>query len=154
MVRDLYGDTWVYIDPPPRQPEQDELDYQRYTKRYEQPILVKKETLTKYTSFFDEKNLFGPTAQFRIVRRRQLADKLRNSPNVKYVLDLTPPAEGDDAVYLTQELCCSEGVRLWYQASDIWRVSKILVGGKEEYTSVRRHSSVSIYEDIKDMYSS
>lgn len=41
-----------------------------------------------------------------------------------------------DAVFLTTELCCSEGVRLWYQANDIWNVAKTLVKGAEEYSSV------------------
>lgn len=41
-----------------------------------------------------------------------------------------------DAVFLTTELCCSEGVRLWYQSNAIWSVSKTLVKGAEEYSSV------------------
>ena len=41
-----------------------------------------------------------------------------------------------DAVFLTTELCCSEGVRLWYQSNQIWSVSKTLVEGAEEYSSV------------------
>ena len=42
---------------------------------------------------------------------------------------------------MTTEMCCSENVRLWYQAGDIWKVSKGLVGGAEEYTSVADRSS-------------
>lgn len=41
-----------------------------------------------------------------------------------------------EAVFLTTELCCSEGVRLWYQSNTIWNVSKTLVKGEEEYSSV------------------
>ena len=41
-----------------------------------------------------------------------------------------------DAVFLTTELCCSEGVRLWYQSNQIWNVSKALVKGNEEFFSV------------------
>lgn len=40
-----------------------------------------------------------------------------------------------DAVFLTTELCCSEGVRLWYQSSQIWNTSKTLVKGEDEYSS-------------------
>lgn len=150
LVYDSEGDTWIFIDPPPRQPEQDEMDYARYIKRSESPMLVRKEDLLKHSSpdstvDFDFETLFGPSAQFRITRRRKLTAKLRDSPNIKYVIDLTPPAEGDDAVYLTTELCCSEGVRLWYQAREIWNVSNILVGGNEEYTSVERANSASSY---------
>jgi len=155
FVRDPTGDTWVYIDPPPKQPEQDQLDYARYTRRYKSPMLVKKATLLKHctpdpTVEFNFETLFGPSAQFRTVRRRDLTNKLRDSPDLKYVVDLTPPAEGDDAVYLTTELCCSEGVRLWYQASDIWSVSKNLVGGNEEYTSERRSNFASSKKVIKE----
>lgn len=159
LVRDPTGDTWVFIDPPPKQPEQDQLDYARYTRRYESPILVKKAVLLKHctpdpTVEFNFQTLFGPSAQFRAIRRRKLSDKLRDSPNVKYVIDLTPPTEGDDAVYLTTELCCSEGVRLWYRASEIWSVSETLVGGNEEYTSVRRPSSALIEKAMKGEYNS
>lgn len=159
FMRDPTGDTWVYIDPPPKQPEQDHFDYARYTRRYETPMLVRKATLLKHctpdpTVEFNLETLFGPSAQFRTIRRRKLSDKLRDSPNVKYVIDLTPPTEGDDAVYLTTELCCSEGVRLWYQASDIWSVSRSLVGGNEEYTSMRRPNSAPIEKAIKEVYNS
>ena len=180
IVHDSQGDTLIYIDPPQIQPEQDEHEYERYTKRYETPMLMKKDTLTKYSPGLAK--LFGPTQQYRFLRRRKLANKLPS--NVKYVIDLTPPSEGEgrhlfsskfpiasrrasnernalfltpqdclifripryknhanceicaDAVFLTTELCCSEGVRLWHQSNEIWNVSKTLVKGAEEYSSV------------------
>ena len=132
LVHDLQGDTFVYIDAPQRQPEQDQLDYERYIKRYENPMLMQREILTKYSPGLAK--LFGPTQQYRVLRRRKLANKLPN--NVKYVIDLTPPSEGEDAVFLTTELCCSEGVRLWYQSNHIWNVSKTLVKGEEEFSSL------------------
>ena len=132
IVYDPMGDTLIYIDPPQRQPEQDEYDYEHYIKRYAFPMLMKKHTLTRYSPGLAE--FFGPSEQFRFLRRRKLANKL--PANVKYVIDLTPPCEGDDAVFLTTELCCSEGVRLWSQSSQIWNVSKTLVEGAEEYSSV------------------
>lgn len=141
LVGDPHADTWVFIDPPQKQPEQDQHDYQHYVKRYQAPISMKKETLVKYSPFLAK--AFAPTAQFRINRRRKLVKELADNPNIKYVIDLTPPTEGEEAVYLTTELCCSEGVRLWYQASEIWKVSKILAGGEEEYTSVRLQKVVS-----------
>lgn len=91
IVHDSEGDTLIYIDAPQRQPEQDEHDYQRYIKRYEDPILLQKDTLTKYSPGLAK--LFGPTQQFRFLRRRKLANKLPS--NVKYVIDLTPPSEGE-----------------------------------------------------------
>ena len=91
IVHDSQGDTLIYIDAPQKQPEQDEYEYKRYIKRYESPIRMQKDTLTKYSPGLAK--LFGPTQQYRVVRRRKLANKLPN--NVKYVLDLTPPSEGE-----------------------------------------------------------
>lgn len=91
IVYDSQGDTLIYIDAPSRQPEQDELDYERYIKRYQAPILMQKNTLTKYSPGLAQ--LFGPTQQYRFFRRRKLANKLPS--NVKYVVDLTPPSEGE-----------------------------------------------------------
>ena len=135
VVRDPQADTWVFIDPPQKQPEQDQQDYEHYVKRYEAPIAMRKDTLVKYSQVIEK--MFHPTAQHKVTRRRNVVKQLRNSPNIKYVIDLTPPTEGEEAVYLTTELCCSEGVRLWYQAREIWMVLKILVGGEEEYTSIK-----------------
>lgn len=132
IVYDPMGDTLIYIDPPQRQPEQDEHDYEHYIKRYTFPIRMKKHNLTRYSPGLAK--LFGPTQQYRFLRRRKLANKL--PANIKYVIDLTPPSEGEDAVFLTTELCCSEGVRLWFQSNQIWNVSKKLVEGAEEDSSV------------------
>ena len=131
---DPEGDTWIFIDAAPQQPEQDQLDYEHYVERCATPFRLKKETLMKLNSPVIN-NAFGPTAQFRLLRRRRLVDKLPEG--IKYVLDLTPPSEGEDAVWLISSLSCSEGVRLWYRSEKIWAVSPQLVGGAEEYTSVR-----------------
>lgn len=91
IVHDSQGDTLIYIDAPQKQPEQDDYEYKRYIKRYENPIRMQKDTLTRYSPGLA--NLFGPTQQYKVIRRRKLANKLPN--NVKYVLDLTPPSEGE-----------------------------------------------------------
>lgn len=127
---DPHGDTYVYLDPPTQQPEQDDVTYSHYTERYKSPMLMKKQTLLSFNSPFFEQ-MFGPTNQFRILRRRGLVGNLPE--HVKHVIDLTPPAEGDDAVYLMTELYCSEGVRKWFLANQRWKVSKNLIGGEDEY---------------------
>ena len=91
IVHDSQGDTLIFIDAPQKQPEQDEFEYKRYIKRYENPLRMQKDTLTKYSPGLAK--LFGPTQQYRVIRRRKLANKLPN--NVRYVLDLTPPSEGE-----------------------------------------------------------
>ena len=144
MLNDPKGDTYVFIDPPAQQPEQDSCSYQRYRERYTNPLCMKKERFMTLDSPFFE-TAFGPSAQFRTLRRRGLVGRLPDT--IKYVLDLTPPTEGEDAVYLTTELCCSEGVRKWYQAGQRWNVSRMLVGGQEEYVApfrVRKNSSQNV----------
>lgn len=125
------GDTWIFIDPPAKQPEQNRLDYDEYRRKFEQPYQMDSARLSQASPFFRDR--LAPSAQYRTLRRRRLVGQL--PPHIKYVLDLTPPSEGDDAVYLTASLCCPEGVRFWYQAGDIWQISDSLVGGQEEYHS-------------------
>lgn len=126
------GDTWVFIDAAPKQPEQDQLDYEHYAKRCSTPIRLNKTTLMRLNSPVIN-DAFGPTSQYRVVRRRKLFGKIPEG--IKNVIDLTPPTEGDDAVWLISSLSCSEGVRLWYHSQQILTVPPELVAGQEEYTS-------------------
>lgn len=127
---DPAGDTYIYIDPPAQHPERDNHFYKRYIQRYKQPLLMQSRKLLALGSPFFA-SAFLPGAQFRTLRRRLLVGKL--PAQVKFAIDLTPPIEGEKAVYLTTELCCPAGVRQWSQASQRWGVSKALVGGEEEY---------------------
>jgi hypothetical protein len=64
---------------------------------------------------------------------------------IKYVIDMTPPEEGDDALQITADLSCSAGIRKWHTASSRLNVSKALVGGKDETTTIpRKRDSVSL----------
>ena len=138
-VHDIDGDTYVFIDPPSKQPEQSAQSYEQYKHRYSKPFLMKREKLCRASGVFKEK-LASPDYHFRTLRRHGLVGKLPE--HVKYVLDLTPPTEDEDAVYLTASLCCSEGIRYWYQAGDLWNISDRLVGGRDEYTTLQwPHSS-------------
>ena len=130
-INDQQGDTFIFIDPSNKQPEQTEEGYAAYCSRYLNPIRMQSQKLKRASPAFEE--MLQPTEQFRTIRRRHLVGKL--PPGVKYVLDLTPPTEGEDAVYLTASLSCSEGVRFWHQACEIWNVSNRLVGGSEEWSS-------------------
>lgn len=83
--------------------------------------------------------LFSPTKQFRTLRKKHinLANKLPSG--IKYVLDLTPPDEGDEAVDLTANLSCSYGICQWYSAFERLKVSESLVSGKDEFIESSRH---------------
>lgn len=76
------------------------------------------------------KEHFGSTKQFRVQARKKLRNRL--PPGIKYVIDLTPPDEGDEAVNLTTDLSCSLGVRQWYSSEARLRIPSTLVGGKDE----------------------
>jgi len=54
-------------------------------------------------------------------------------PNgISYVLDLTPPDEGDEAVDLISDLSCSIGIRNWYSSIKRCGVHRKLVGGRDD----------------------
>lgn len=132
MLNDPNGDTYVFIDPPAQQPEQDNYSYLRYCERYKNPLrMQKKKIMLLGCSFFND--AFRPDAQRSVTRRRGLVNRLPKP--IKYVLDLTPRTEGEFVAYLTAELCCPEGVRKWYQAGERWNVSRMLIGGQEEYAA-------------------
>lgn len=74
--------------------------------------------------------LLSPTSQYRTIRRKKLVGRLPTG--IHYVLDLTPPDEGDSAVELTSELSCSLGIRYWYRSEQLCDVPNYLVGGEDE----------------------
>ena len=130
---DPEGDTLIYIDAAQQQPEQNPLDYEAYVERCRAPCRMQKETVMKLNSPVIN-SAFEPGAQYRVLRRRRLVNKL--PLGIKYVLDLTAPGEGDDAAFLLSALSCSKRLRLWHRSKKIWSTSAQLVGGEEEYISV------------------
>ncbi|KAL9584015.1 MAG: hypothetical protein Q9212_002376 [Teloschistes hypoglaucus] len=128
---DYLGDTWVFIDPPSQQPEQTPYMHRVYVDRYQKPLLIASVTLKAVHSDHLDK-LLNPTSQHRIIRRRGLVGKLPDS--IKYVIDLTPPAEGNEAAHLMTQLCCVEGVLHWSEAQARWDVPGMLVAGQDEFT--------------------
>lgn len=103
------GDTLVYVN----YPEMGTLFSSNDLEVLNQPHRVHSGRLLA-TGSEKLKKLFEPTYQFRILRRLKLVKRLPEG--IKYVLDLTPPEEGDEAVELTANLSCSYGVRMWYTA--------------------------------------
>ncbi|KAL8672773.1 MAG: hypothetical protein Q9168_002767 [Polycauliona sp. 1 TL-2023] len=129
-TEDYVGDTFIYIDPPAKQPEQTDRMHSRYVQRYQRPLVTHSTILRAlHSPFFDK--LLGPTAQFRTIRRRHLNGPLPE--RIKYVIDLTPPSEGENAAWLMTELCCVDGIRNWQQSTARWDCSTTLVGGKDEF---------------------
>ena len=125
------GDTYVFMDPPSQQPEQDDASYQHYCDRFAFPMVMKSTTLFALQSPFFDKAL-GPMSQYRVQRRRGLAGKL--PCRIKYILDLTPSTDGEDAVHLVTEMCCPESVRKWKIAGMLWPISQTVIGGREHFS--------------------
>ena len=93
--------------------------------------LVHSEKLLATGSKFFEMQL-KDSRQQRVRKRTGFHNGLPEG--IKYILDLTPPDEGDAAVDLTSELSCSVGIRNWYSAEFRCGVSHSIVGGKDEVT--------------------
>lgn len=122
------GDTLVYIDPAP-QSEPEGTSPSTASKSYTAPHRVRSQSLLATGSEF-LKRMFEPRYQTRVLRRRGLTGNLPKG--IKYVLDLTPPSEGDDAVIFMTELSCPMGVRTWAQSQQRWHLPLSCVGGQEE----------------------
>ena len=150
-VNDPDGDTYIYIDPPPKQPEQDCTSYSIYRSQAELPMVMKSLTLLSLNSSIISKAM-GPTEQHRVMRRRGLVGRLPS--HIKFVIDLTPATEGDNAAHLLSELYCPDGVRKWFIAAKLWNISKTLIGGQDECAvkiSNSDHSSESLDDKIKQV---
>ena len=88
------------------------------------------------SAVFDE--MLGPTNQFRVQRRRKLVNKLPE--DVKYVLDLTPPTEGDDLVFQMTEISLTPGIMRWWTSYLMHEVDRALVIGHDDVCCCKRSS--------------
>ncbi|KAI9797139.1 MAG: hypothetical protein M1833_005654 [Piccolia ochrophora] len=135
------GDTLVYIDPPSNASR-------LFAERYATPLRVHSQKLLQTGSVFFKEQL-NPTKQFRTSRRRKC---LPLPPGVKYVVDLTPPQEGDSAVELISDLSCPLGIREWFRTSSRWAAANKLVEGEKwgEWQDVTNRPDVILQEAIRD----
>ncbi|KAM0524490.1 hypothetical protein ACHAPE_000584 [Trichoderma viride] len=126
------GDTLVFIDYPEikrRYSEQTDCYGIKYSS---QTFRVHSEKLlaTGSTKFIE---MLNPTYQFRIQRRKKLTKSLPEG--IKYVLDLTPPSEGDDLVFQMTQLSLTPGIIKWWAANDLHKVTSWLVTGHDDICS-------------------
>ncbi|TFB03811.1 hypothetical protein CCMA1212_004395 [Trichoderma ghanense] len=131
------GDTLVFVDFP-----NVSLRRSRQTDCYGVPYSSQKlrvhsqKLLATGSAKFAE--MLSPTYQFRIKRRKKLTKDLPEG--VKYVLDLTPPSEGDDLVSQMTQLSLTPGIIKWWAASGLHKVSNWLVSGHDDVcTCGRQH---------------
>lgn len=82
-----------------------------------------------------------PEKQTRILRRLRLTpDKLPSG--IVFVLDLTPPSEGDESASLLAMLSLPLSVRAWWQSRDRLKVMGSLVSGHDD--NCPEHKSVPV----------
>ncbi|EHK22165.1 uncharacterized protein TRIVIDRAFT_28763 [Trichoderma virens Gv29-8] len=123
------GDTLVFIDFPDlsrRQPRQTDCYGVPYTSQ--QFRVHSEKLLATGSAKFAE--MLNPTYQFRIQRRRKLTKSLPEG--IKYVLDLTPPSEGDELVFQVTQLSLTPGTIKWWAANALHKVSNWLVSGHDD----------------------
>jgi hypothetical protein len=78
------------------------------------------------------KKLLGDWKQHRVRRAKGMLAGLPSG--VRFVLDLTPPYEGDEAIELLSELSCTPGIRNWYKAQQRLGIHPLMAGGDDEVT--------------------
>ncbi|KAL7899439.1 hypothetical protein HDV63DRAFT_373251 [Trichoderma sp. SZMC 28014] len=126
------GDTLVFIDYPEigrRHSEQTDCYGIKYSS---QRFRVHSEKLLA-TGSAKFAEMLNPTYQFRVQRRKKLTKSLPEG--VKYVLDLTPPSEGDDLVFQMTQLSLTPGIIKWWAANDLHKVTSWLVTGHDDICS-------------------
>lgn len=92
-------------------PETDTLIYLSPISAPSPPLRCSSRKLLAAGSPVFEK-LLGPTCQFRLLRRKNLL-KLGLPMGIKFVVDLSPPEEGDEAVEMIEKLWCPDEVLSW-----------------------------------------
>ncbi|KAK2606088.1 hypothetical protein QQS21_003483 [Conoideocrella luteorostrata] len=132
------GDTLVYVDVPnmPKDPRKvadcDNIAYRSQAFR----VHSEKLRATGSTKFAE---MLGPTYQFRIQRRRKMVNKLPDG--VKYLLDLTPPAEGDELVFQMTETSLTPGIMDWWTSYRYHGAEIGLVAGHDDICCCKRQMS-------------
>ena len=145
-IRDPLGDTLVFVDPPDIDSRDGRSNRMDYCMRYDEGHRIKSEKIHCLNS--DKFNdFFRPTAQYKVLGRRKMRNHL--PPGIKYVLDLSPPPEGDEAVFLMTELSCPAELHGWRHAAERWKVSHNLVSGEEEFESVADNDIGSDYNPFR-----
>ncbi|CCT64114.1 uncharacterized protein FFB20_03917 [Fusarium fujikuroi] len=129
------GDTLVFIDYPVH--HKGVLDYTDCNG-----IVYKSQKFRVHSSKLLETGspkfaeLLGPTYQFKIQRRRKMVNKLPDG--IQYLLDLTPPSEGDELVFQMTELSLTPGIIKWWSSSILNGVDPFLVCGHDDICKCNR----------------
>ncbi|KAJ8129347.1 hypothetical protein O1611_g4287 [Lasiodiplodia mahajangana] len=91
-------------------------------------LMDSQQLLATGSSVFAEK--LSPEAQAQA--RRRLDRDGKSHVNTRYVLNLTPPEEGDVLASQVVQMSLSDGVRNWWQSHYILHISEYLVSGHDD----------------------
>ncbi|RSL58045.1 hypothetical protein CEP54_008034 [Fusarium duplospermum] len=134
------GDTLVFIDYPIHQKAA--LSYTDCNGITFKPLQFRVNSANLVGKFAE---MLAPTYQFRVLRRLKLVNKLADG--VKYVLDLTPPSEGDELVFQMTELSLTPGIIKWWSTHLTNDVDPWLVCGHDDICGCKRQSEEETKEE-------
>jgi hypothetical protein len=138
------ADTLVVIGAPPQQSDQSDNAYEAIARHFARPHKVHSKNLFSLGSArFD--HYLGPTRQFRTERLLRNDGILPGGKpsGIKYLLDLRPPSEGEEASFLVTDLSCSSGVLTWFKAQKKYGIPRTMICGQDDSSLLPDPSSDS-----------
>lgn len=136
------GDTLVFISYPGGEELYDPAGFKLAVTSHR--VHSEKLLATGSTVF---QKLLGDRAQPRAQKRAGFNSSNPLPAGTKYVLDLSPPDEGDEAVDLLSNLSCPPGIRHWAKTGASLGVDSRLIDGRDEFIRVKYYA---IEDEITD----
>lgn len=144
------GDVLVFVDYPNYRKEAiSHTDCNGLIYKSQQFRVHSRKLLETKSSVFED--MLGPTYQFKIQRRRKMVNKMPEG--VKYLLDLTPPSEGDELVFQMTELSLTPALIKWWRSYIENGTDMCLVSGHDDVCLCSRQPKSSKSEDEDDIES-
>ena len=125
------ADTMVLIDPPPRLKDQSSSSYAEIVEHYSKYHFVHSQKLFDIGSTKFEK-LLSVDKQTRQQRTLRKVLPYGKPVGIKYILDLRPPNEDEEAILFVTELSCTSGILKWHKAGHCFGVSPLLINGQDD----------------------
>ena len=132
LMRNPDADTLVLIGEPPKMSYQTPSSYQRIISHYAQHHYVNSERLLSIgSSKFQQ--MLSIDKQTRLQRMYKKILPMGKPQGIKYVLDLRPPSEDEEAILLLTELSCPRNILNWSKAAAFLKVSPLMVDGQDDF---------------------
>lgn len=144
------ADVLVVLGVPPQQPDQSDQSYASTVRHFSKHYRIHSKNIRSLgPTKFDQ--LLGPTSQYRTERRLKNQGILRGGkpPGIKYLLDLRPPSEGEEAIFLITQLSCTPGILTWFKAQGKYGISQTMVCGQDDSSLLPRHQEDPLMEAQK-----